>query len=167
MKRLLSKVSSFLLSQQKKRIIFGLGSNLGDRDFYLKEAVKNLTQQLSLKNTCQSKIFKNPAMLMPNSPSDWNCEFFNIAFSGDINLKKFPPLKILEITQKIEKNLGRQERQRWAPREIDIDILAIENTKIQLDTKLIIPHYDLLNRDFFLKTIAEIEPKFLQKLTKI
>ena len=146
----------------KKRIIFGIGSNLGDRNFYLNEAVKELTKQLFLNNCKKSEIFKNPAMLLPNSPKEWNSEFFNIAFSADINLRKFSPEKILEIVKKIEKEIGRKEREKWAPREIDIDILAIGNLKIQIADKLVIPHYDLKNRDFFVNTIEEIEPGFLK-----
>jgi 2-amino-4-hydroxy-6-hydroxymethyldihydropteridine diphosphokinase len=145
----------------KKRIIFGLGSNLGDRNFYLDEAVKSLTKSLFLTNSKRSNIFKNPALLLPNSPPQWNLEFFNIAFSADIDLQKFDPEKILETVKKIEKDLGRKEGQKWAPRQIDIDILAIENLKIKIADKLIVPHYDLLNRDFFVKTIEEIEPNFL------
>lgn len=149
----------------KKRIIFGLGSNLGDREFYLNQAIKELTERLSLEQSKTSSIFKNPALLLPDSPKDWDQEFFNIAFSADINVEKFPPLKILEIVKEIEKKLGRQDRQRWAPREIDIDILLIEDLEVKIEDHLIIPHYDLLNRDFFLKTISEIEPNcpFLKK----
>lgn len=146
-----------------KRIIFGLGSNLGDRNFYLDEAVKSLTKSLSLTNPKRSNIFKNPALLLPNSPSEWNLEFFNIAFSADIDLEKFNPEKILEIVKKIEKDLGRINEQKWSPRQIDIDILAIENLKIKIPDKLIIPHYDLLNREFFIKTIEEIEPEWQLK----
>src|SRR3989338_3045208 len=113
-----------------KRIIFGLGSNLGDRNFYLDEAQSELVNQLSLHNLKKSKIFKNPAMLPPGAPQEWDQEFFNIAISADINLEKFLPEKILEIVKNIEKKLGRKDRERWAPREIDIDILAIENLKI-------------------------------------
>ena len=141
----------------KKRIIFGLGSNLGDRNFYLNEAVKELEKNLQLGNPKRSNIFKNPAWLLPNSPVSWNREFFNIAFSADIDLEKFSPQKILEIVKEIEKKLGRKLRKKWAPREIDIDILTIENLEIKIGNKLIIPHHGLLKRDFFVKTIAEIE----------
>jgi len=148
----------------KKRIIFGLGSNLGDREFYLDEAVKQLTAELDLSNLRRSKILKNPAMLLLDSPKEWNREFFNIAFSADINLEKFSPQKILEIVKNCEKKLGRIDRERWAPREIDIDILAIEEMKFHIDHILTIPHPGLLQRDFFLKTVAEIEPQILKKL---
>ena len=151
---------------KKKRIIFGLGSNLGDRNFYLSEAVRELENQLLLTDPKKSNIFKNPAWLLPDSPPHWDREFFNIAFSANVDLQKFPPEKILKIVQKIEKKLGRKISQKWAPREIDIDILAIENLKITIGETLIIPHYDLLNRDFFLKTIMEIEPKFLRACLK-
>lgn len=148
----------------KQRIIFGLGSNLGDRKFYLNEAVCELENKLNLSNLKKSAIFKNPAMLLPNSPAEWNQEFYNIAFSADINSEKFPPQKILEIVKETEKKLGRIEREKWAPREIDIDILAIDLLQIHIDHKLTIPHSGLLERDFFLKTVAEIEPEILKKL---
>ncbi len=143
-----------------KRIVFGLGSNLGDRNHYLTQAVYELTQQLSLTNPKTSSTLKNPALLLPNSPPQWNQEFSNIAFSADVNLEKFSPEKILETVKEIEKKLGRKEREKWAPREIDIDILLIGDLKIQIGEKLIVPHYDLLNRDFFVKTVTEIEEGF-------
>lgn len=142
------------------KIIFGLGSNLGNREFYLNQAVKMLEENLLLQNLVRSKILKNSALLLPNSPPDWNQEFFNIAVSAQINLEKFPPLKILQIIKKIEQDLGRIDRGKWSPREIDIDILTIENLIID-EKNLKIPHYDLLNRDFFLKTIQEIEPDWI------
>jgi 2-amino-4-hydroxy-6-hydroxymethyldihydropteridine diphosphokinase len=95
-------------------------------------------------------------MLPENSPESWNIEFFNMAISADINLEKFAPLKILEIVKKIEKEIGRKERERWSPREIDIDILQIEDLKIDIKDKLQIPHPGLKIRDFFIKTVAEI-----------
>ena len=141
-----------------KRIIFGLGSNLGDKESYLNQAVKKLEENLFLTDIKKSKIFKNPALLLPNSPEEWNQEFFNISVSANVDLEKFSPEKILEIIGNIEKDLGRKESERWAPREIDIDILTIEELVINIGSKLIVPHYDLLNRDFFLQTIKEIEP---------
>lgn len=144
-----------------KKIIFGLGSNLGNKKSYLEKAVVELENRLSLKNLKQSQILKNPALLLPNSPPDWDQEFFNIALSADIDLKKNSPEKILEIVKKIEVDLGRKERDKWAPREIDIDILVIENLVVHLGEKLIIPHPELQNRNFFLQTIKEIEPDWI------
>lgn len=149
-----------------KRIIFGLGSNLGDKESYLNQAVKKLEEKLFLTDIKKSQILKNPALLLPNSPNEWNQEFFNIAVSANVDLEKFSPEKILETVGNIEKDLGRKESERWAPREIDIDILTIEELVINIGNKLIIPHYDLLNRDFFLSTIKEIEPDWKYLLKK-
>jgi 2-amino-4-hydroxy-6-hydroxymethyldihydropteridine diphosphokinase len=150
-----------------KRIIFGLGSNLGDRNFYLNEAVKILTERLFLKKVKRSKNFPNPAMLLPNSPPEWNMEFLNIAISAEIDLTKFTPEKILRIAKDIEKEIGREEREKWAPRPIDIDILAIENFSVLIEGLLTIPHPGLFERDFFIKTVTEIEPEILKSLKRV
>lgn len=148
----------------KKRIVFGLGSNLGDRLENLEKAVKLMEKKLELSNIKSSEIFQNKAMLLDGSPPEWDIDFFNIAVSADIDLEKFNPEKILEIIKNIEKEIGREVRQRWAPREIDIDILLIEDLKIHIDHKLTIPHSGLFERDFFVKTVAEIEEELLKKL---
>jgi 2-amino-4-hydroxy-6-hydroxymethyldihydropteridine diphosphokinase len=146
------------------RIIFCLGSNIGDRQFYLDEAVKLLQNQLLLKNIKRSSVLENKALLLPNSPPEWDIDFYNIALSADIDLVKFPPEKILETIQQIEIDIGKNYRGKWAPREIDIDIALIDNLKIDLGTTLQIPHPQLFNRDFFVKTIKEIEPEILEKV---
>ena len=146
------------------KIIFCLGSNVGDRNFYLQEAVKDLQIELGLVDLKQSSVLENKALLLPNSPKEWNVNFYNIAISAYINLEKFPPLEILKIIKQIEIKLGRVDRGKWSPREIDIDIAAIENLIVNQGELLQIPHPQLFNRDFFLKTIAEIEPEILENL---
>lgn len=146
------------------RIIFGIGSNLGDRELFLKRAVEELTKDLNLSSVKISSILKNKALLLEDSPKSWDIDFFNIAFSGDINLEKNPPLEILSKVKTIEVRLGRKDRGRWSPREIDIDILAIDQLRIDLDKKLQIPHMELFNRDFFISRFAQIEPEILNKL---
>ncbi len=145
-------------SVDNKKIIFALGSNLGDRAKNLDDAVLMLEQELLLKDIKTSKILINQALLLPNSPPEWNLEFFNIAISGIIDLSSFKPLKILEVIKKIEENLQRNSKGKWSPRTIDIDILLIENTKIYNPPKLVITHVEILNRDFFLTPLNEIEP---------
>ena len=150
--------------QNFQKILFGIGSNLGDKNLNIFNAIDKLKNYLSLKNIKISTIYKNPAMLPPQAPSDWNKEFYNIAISADIDLENFSPLKILEIIKKIEKEIGRKDSERWAPREIDIDILLIDEIFIAEKNILTIPHEGLFNRDFFYKTVEEIEPKLLEKI---
>ncbi len=144
-----------------KRIIFGLGSNLGDRKQHLQKAVDLLIADFALKNIKQSDFFANKALLKEDSPKDWDIEFLNIALSGDINYDLFDATKILSAIKLIEEKIGRKNNGLiWAPREIDIDILAIDDLIIDLGPKLQIPHKGLLKRDFFLKTFSEIEPSW-------
>lgn len=144
----------------EKLIAFGLGSNLGNRKKNLEKAVMQLTKKLDLLEIKQSKILINKAMLLPNSPKEWDIDFFNIALTAKINLEKFSPLEILETIKIIEKDLKRNNNQKWSPRPIDIDILLIEKTKVNIANKLIIPHYDLENRTFFTITLNEILPNW-------
>lgn len=149
------------------KIIFGIGSNLGDRELFLQKAKDELIKRLNLKNPKSSTILQNKALLLPDSPKSWDIDFFNIAFSADLDLKTYPPLEILKIIKEIEQNLGRIDRGKWSPREIDIDILAIDDLSFNFEEKLQIPHKELFNRDFFINKFQEIEPVIFKNLRKL
>lgn len=146
------------------RIIFGLGSNLGDREKYLNLATDLLQERLGLKSLKKSTILKNPALLLPNSPREWDREFLNMAVSGVVDLGEFLPEEVLRVAQQIERDLGRGDHERWSPRVIDIDILAIGNLRVEIEGKLKVPHPGLFERDFFVRTAFEIEPGILSDL---
>ena len=139
-----------------KRIIFGIGSNLGDRELSIEKAIDFLVAELGLQYVKKSEIFRNPAMMPEGAPKEWDIEFCNVAMSGNIDLKRFEPLEILKISQNIEKKIGRTREKRWAPRRIDIDILKIEDLEVKIDGVLEVPHPGLLVRDFFVKTVAQV-----------
>lgn len=143
-------------------IIFGIGSNLGERQKNINDAIKALTQKLNLNQVKSSSIYQNPAVLPPDAPESWNIEFFNIALSAIIDRNHYQPLQILQIIKEIEKTIGRVERPRWAPREIDIDILLLGN-EVFVHESLQIPHREFFKRDFFIKTSMEIESDFITK----
>jgi len=144
------------------KIIFGIGSNIENREQNINNAVSKLIDNLELKNYKKSKFYANKAMLPKNSPSSWDLEFLNIAFSGLIDINKFEPLNILKIIKKIETEIGRIESARWSPRVIDIDIILIDNLYFKND-ELTIPHIGLFERDFFYKTAIEIEHDLIKK----
>lgn len=150
------------------RIVFGLGSNLGDRQRNIYSAINLLTIHLHLSKTKTSFFLVNPPLLPENHPKEWELDFLNVAFSADINLSLFPILSVLHICQSIEQQIGRnsesitkKEQKKWAPREIDIDILLLDNLQIKYQNILQIPHYQLNNRSFFLETVKDIELKIL------
>lgn len=57
----------------------------------------------------------------------------------------------------MKKKIGRVKRQRWGPREIDLDIL-IFNDLILSDEIITLPHKGIIYRDFVLVPLVEIEP---------
>lgn len=71
----------------------------------------------------------------------------------------FTPLWVFREIQAIEKQLGRKRYEKWGPRTIDIDILFY-NTRIIENTSINIPHPEIPNRNFVLKPLLDIAPKF-------
>jgi 2-amino-4-hydroxy-6-hydroxymethyldihydropteridine diphosphokinase/dihydropteroate synthase len=67
------------------------------------------------------------------------------------------PEQLLITIKSIEEKIGRKKRGVWAPREVDIDILAFEGVTLTSDS-LNLPHHGLLGRDFALLPFADIAP---------
>lgn len=65
----------------------------------------------------------------------------------------------------VEKIVGRKFIKKWGPREIDLDILFF-NDMIYSDEEITVPHKDLLNRDFVLIPLLEIEPELIHPQLK-
>lgn len=135
--------------------IIGLGSNLGNRDGYLTNAILKLNNIMQVLQT--SSIYESPAMLPENAPDSWNTSFLNMALLAETELNVYA---LLDAIKTIETELGRQKTERWGPREIDIDILTFGNEVID-DNRVNIPHPGLLQRAFVLRPICDIAPYFI------
>ena len=140
-------------------IILGLGSNLGDREKNLNSAIDLMAERL-LVGIKRSSIIQSTPIVPENSPEDWlDKEYLNMAIGGELKAS-LTPQEFLKETQKIEKELGRTPSDRWAPRIIDIDILAWGDLVVD-EPDLQIPHKELLNRDFALIPLHEIAPEWV------
>jgi 2-amino-4-hydroxy-6-hydroxymethyldihydropteridine diphosphokinase/dihydropteroate synthase len=136
------------------KVILGIGSNIGNRMSFIENAIILLSEYSIISNIKLSSIYKSQALLPKNAPNQWQKQFLNLALTGECNLE---PLMLLEKIKIIEKELGRENRGFWSPREIDIDILAYADYEFYSD-KLTIPHQELLNRSFALVPAAEVWP---------
>lgn len=140
-----------------RTLILGLGSNLGDRLGYLTAAIQHLTARtthLFHGEVTLSPIYESPALLLTGAPKDWDIPFYNMAIRGESSAS---PELVLHIIKKAEMWLGRKDRGRWAPREIDIDLLAMGDLTLQR-AALTIPHASLLEREFAFLPFADIFP---------
>ncbi|MDQ8039283.1 MAG: dihydropteroate synthase [Rickettsiella sp.] len=135
-------------------LILGLGSNLGDSLNNLRLAVQLLQKLQVIKLIQISPIYSSSALLPIYAPVAWNRPYLNVALNCQSDLS---PMELLAAVKQVEKQLGREESQRWAPRIIDIDILAWDNLRID-DARLRIPHAELERRPFALWPLLDLLP---------
>ncbi len=131
-------------------VLIALGSNLEPRQHYLQQAVQAIHQLGSV--TQVAPLYETLPYGNTHQP-----RFFNSALALETTLSPHPLLQQLKA---IEQQLGRRHRERWGPREIDLDIIFYG--QLQLHTpELTIPHPDYRNRCFVLQPLADIAPTFV------
>lgn len=141
-------------------VILGLGSNVGDRLTHLREALLAIKQITGIRLRQVSPLYLSDALLPENAPDDWNQPFINLAVSLETALS---PEELYVALKQIEKTIGRDAKPpRWAPRVIDIDILAWGKRIIHTDT-LTIPHKGLSERPFAFWPLADVAPFWLHE----
>ncbi len=125
----------------------GLGSNLGDRVGYLRQAVGLLAWVTRVDIV--SSLYETEPWGAAGQPA-----FLNAVCRV---LTTLAPHALLTETQQIEATLGRERRVHWGPRTVDLDILFYDNRAIDTP-ELVIPHPLLPERAFVLIPLAEIAP---------
>lgn len=130
------------------KVVLGIGGNKGDRASYLSQAIEALSKQVTFI-TC-SQVYESEAW----GGVAQNGNFLNQVLLVQTNLD---PLALLQVTQKIELELGRTREQHWGDRTIDIDILYFGEL-VSKDPQLILPHPYISERRFVLQPLAEILP---------
>lgn len=127
----------------------GIGSNLGDREAHVREAMLRLEQADCRILKVSSFIETEPWGLSDQPP------FLNGAL---IIATGMSPEALLSLAKAIEKAMGREESVRWGPRIIDLDILLYDDLIMQSNA-LTIPHPHMQERHFVLQSLAEIAPE--------
>lgn len=133
-------------SKMSRYIYIGLGSNMGDRSQNLQRAIASMEKN-ELKILQESAVYESTAWGYTDQAS-----FLNQVV--EIKTDQSPE-NLLQILKKIENKLGRQKRERWHEREIDLDIL-LYGQKIVDTHDLTIPHQWMHKRKFVLVPLAEI-----------
>ena len=128
-----------------------LGSNLDDREGYIQKALEALAA-IAVSPLRKSKVYET-APVGPG-PQD---KYLNLVVRLSTRME---PRALLKFIGDTETNLGRQPRARWAPREIDIDILAYGREIIH-EEGLAVPHPSILDRQFVLVPLADLDPEFI------
>ena len=130
----------------------GLGGNLGDPVAAFAAALARLRDHDAVELKAVSSVWRTAPWGKLDQP-----EFRNMAVLIETSL---PAEELLALCLTIERESGRERRERWGPRTLDIDILtyggeAIERPGLQ------IPHPRIAERAFVLAPLAEVAPEIM------
>ncbi len=134
-----------------------IGSNIGDRLSYLKEAVRILNADDDISVSAVSSIYETAPVGFTEQ-----ADFLNIVCRIET---KLDASSLLAVCQDIEKELGRVREVRWGPRTVDLDILLYNNENIEMKN-LTIPHPRMQERAFVLIPLLEIAPMVIHPVSK-
>lgn len=130
-----------------------LGSNQGDREYFLTEGIKHIAQLKNLRVSKRSKVYEtSPVNCVAGDPN-----FLNMVVECHSSIE---PNIFLATLKTIENNFGRRSDKRNAPRNLDIDIIFIDKL-ILAENNLIVPHPECHVRLFVLKPFLDIFPSFI------
>lgn len=142
-------------------VYLGLGTNLGDKRFNITNAIELIKEWIGQVTGLSTIYSSEPCGFKSDN------QFYNAVVRIETTLS---PLELLEKTQLIEQKIGRSTKSVnhiYTDRIIDIDILLYDNQIINIKNKLEIPHPEMLNRDFVLIPLAEIDSKLIHPITHL
>ncbi|MDB4985693.1 MAG: 2-amino-4-hydroxy-6-hydroxymethyldihydropteridine pyrophosphokinae [Myxococcaceae bacterium] len=136
-------------SDDMPEAVLGLGGNLGARRAIFRAAVALLDAQPGCRVLARSRLYETPP-LGPPQPDYLNAAV-RVRFAGEVEL-------LFELAQYIETLLGRERRERWGARTLDIDVLHWSAGPVQ-SASLEVPHRELAARSFALAPLLDVAPE--------
>jgi 2-amino-4-hydroxy-6-hydroxymethyldihydropteridine diphosphokinase len=138
-------------------VYFSLGSNIGNRQKYLNDALKMIDERIG-RILKKSSVYETEPWGKTDQPM-----FLNMVIAVDTLLSANDVLnEILEI----ERKLGRIRIEKWSERKIDIDILFYNNEVI-VENNLVVPHPYMDERRFVMYPLDEIASDFIHPVLKV
>lgn len=131
------------------RAFVGLGSNLGDSIATLHAAIDALSRLPGTRLSRASRLYRSPAWGHTDQ-----ADFVNAVALLDTELA---PRALLDGMLAIERAFGRERRERWGPRILDLDLLLYGDS-IVVQPGLQVPHPHLHERAFALVPLVEVDP---------
>lgn len=144
------------MKKQNTHIVFlGLGTNLGNKEANLNEAVEEIKKRVGEVTSLSAFYATEP----------WGFESNHSFLNAVCRVSTlFSPMEVLRLTQDIERSLGRLQKsinRQYSDRSIDIDILLYDDIHINTP-ELTIPHPLMWEREFVIIPLKEIAPEIIQ-----
>ncbi len=133
------------------QVVLALGSNVGDRENYLRKAIETL-RSIADSPIETSRVYETS----PVGPTPQE-RYLNLCVRFYTRLD---PRALFQFCQKAERDLGRLPRGRWQPREIDIDMIAFGREVFHFPD-LVVPHPAASERQFVLLPLVTLDPDYV------
>ena len=139
----------------KSQCLISFGSNLGDRNELIAEAARKIASSPLVREfdgLRTSRLFETPPIGGPGGQDP----FLNAigAFETDASARE-----ILDLLLELENELGRQRKQRWSARSIDLDVV-LHGALVGGDAGLTVPHPRYTARQFVLLPACDVAPHY-------
>jgi 2-amino-4-hydroxy-6-hydroxymethyldihydropteridine diphosphokinase len=134
----------------------GLGSNLGERESMIRQALEAMAALPDTELVRASSLYDTEPVGDTEQPN-----FLNAVAELETDLA---PRQLLWNLLLIEKRLGRERTRRWGPRTIDLDLL-LYGAEIVEEDDLRVPHPELTRRAFVLVPLIELDPLLVHPVT--
>lgn len=129
------------------RAFLGMGSNLGDRARYLRDAVAALRDVVAV-----SPVYETAPVGGPDQGA-----YLNIVVELDTSLHA---RGLLRECQRLEAAAERVREERWGPRTLDVDVLWVDG-EVVTQPDLVVPHPRMRQRRFVLAPLADLAPELV------
>ena len=132
----------------RRRAFLSLGSNLGDRWAYLRQAVDSLPDLVAVSPVYETEPVGGPPGQGP---------FLNAVVELHTDLS---PRQLLELARRLEAGAGRRRGERHGPRTLDVDVLLVGDLVVD-QPDLVVPHPRMHERRFVLRPLADLAPELV------
>lgn len=132
------------------RAFLGLGSNMGDREAFVRAALAGIPDMVAVSPVYETQPVGGPPGQGP---------YLNVVVELDTELS---PRDLLELGQKLEEAAGRTRTVRFGPRTLDVDVLVVGDLAVD-DADLVVPHPRMWERRFVVEPLADLAPELVNR----
>lgn len=145
------------ISRKWHKAYLSIGSNMGDKEAYLNQAVDDLYDD----DNCRVLAVSNYIRTKPYGPVEQD-DFLN----GCVEIETlYTPMELLNKIGEIESQAGRTREIHWGPRTLDVDIILYDD-EIVMEDNLLIPHKEMHKRAFVLEPLNQIVPYAVHPISR-
>lgn len=127
------------------RAFLGIGSNLGDREQYLRDAIAGIPDVVAISPLYETRPVGGP---------DDQGRYLNAVVQLSTNRS---PRELLEVCRRLEAAAGRVRDEHWGSRTLDVDVLLVGDLTVD-EPDLQVPHPRMWERSFVLIPLGDLAP---------